>query len=608
MTMRKMHFYHSIRFKFVALLLVVATVPASFVYLIYSNVARNIIIEKYTQSAVQSVYEMNQKIDQTLTNIIDFTDAILINQDFRDSIRSLNRYQSPKFKEMMGNFLISREDVAGIYVYANSTGTSQYFGVSKTLSINYISSLPLQQSTGEILWLPTKNESIKILSGQFEKYYFTFARKIIDLDTMEQLGLMAIDLDESLLTEASLEKDYDQPAKLFFFTNDGLIVSAVDKSLIGNNLSDVPGMKSLKNHLSGQKDAHGYFEFDYSGKRMIAIYANNAITGWKMVKMIPVDYLYSEITYLDRLMLTALIGFALMGILAAGVFSMFLTRPIINLMHSMKLVENGNLSARVTGLRKDELGKLGQSFNFMIEKMGQLIERVIDEERTKKELEMEVLHAQINPHFLYNTLNTIGWMARIQDAPAISDAVVALIKLLRISINLGQETIALSDEIEYVRNYCLIQEFRFNNHFTVEYHIDPACHNIQIPKLVLQPIVENSIVYGSENHSGNFLNIVISATIEAPSLLITVADNGPGIAEEKLRNLIQPENTIEKFSKVGLNNVQQRLKLFFGSQYGLDIHSGPGTGTIVTIKIPLSERVNPSNRSGLNRPGHEAET
>lgn len=586
----KIRFVHSIRFKIVALLLVLAIGPATFVYLVYSNVARRVIVDKYTQSAVQSVYETNKKIDKILNNVIDHTDVILTNQDFRDSVRSLAKYRSQDFKSLMGAFLISREEIAGLYVHSNYSGVSQYFGVSKTQAMDYINLLSLQKSHGEIVWLPTKTETIKILSGRFEKNYFTFARKIIDLDTMKPLGLLAVDLDESLLAGSNSEARDEQAILLFFTTPQGQIVSASDKQQIGKYLSEIPGMSTFVQLLQDQKTSQGYFTFDFQGKEMISIYSTSEVTGWKMVKIIPLGSLYAEISSLDRTMLSALIGFALLGMLIASIFSMFLTRPIIMLSNTMKAVEKGNLSARVKTTSQDELGKLGQSFNFMVEKMRELIEQVIQEERTKKELELEVLHAQINPHFLYNTLNTIAWMARIQDAPAISDAVVALIKLLRISINLGQETISLQDEVEYVQNYCLIQEFRFNNHFTVTYDIAPECLEVQIPKLILQPIVENAIVYGSENHTGNFLEIAIAAFVQDDVMLITVADNGPGMDEATLNHLIRKEENIEKFSKVGLNNVQQRLRLYFGPDYGIEVKSTLGSGTLVMIKVPMSER------------------
>jgi two-component system, sensor histidine kinase YesM len=177
----------------------------------------------------------------------------------------------------------------------------------------------------------------------------------------------------------------------------------------------------------------------------------------------------------------------------------------------------------------------------------------------------------------------------MQGAKNISSTVTALIKLLRVSINLSNEMVTLQEEIEYVKNYVLIQKIRFNEQFQVNYSIDEDCLDCRIPKLILQPIVENSIIYGSREDGSRQLNIEISARREDDNFLINIVDNGPGIEEEVLnRVLFKSEKNVNKFSVVGLNNVIERIKLYFGEKYGLEISSEVGKGTSVRINLPYN--------------------
>lgn len=237
----------------------------------------------------------------------------------------------------------------------------------------------------------------------------------------------------------------------------------------------------------------------------------------------------------------------------------------------------------------NELGALGENFNHMIEHLDQLMKHIVQEEKEKKELELEVLRAQINPHFLYNTLSTIRFMAKAKGENSISDAVLALTKLLRVSISLGKERITLKEEIEYIEHYLLIQRLRFNQKFEFQYDIDTKYETILVPKLILQPMIENSLLYGIENidEDSDEICLVISLYIEKMEngIQIVIQDNGLGMEKEVLENLFQERKSIERFSKVGLNNVNHRLKLYYGEEYGLKVQSKLGEGTTVYVQM-----------------------
>jgi two-component system sensor histidine kinase YesM len=315
--------------------------------------------------------------------------------------------------------------------------------------------------------------------------------------------------------------------------------------------------------------------------------------GWKLIKTIPTEYMYGELYRIQRYLLIGGFLYSILIILYFLFFSFRYTEPMMKMMSVIKKVEQGDLTARTEVRSSDEVGQLGHSLNNMIAEMQKLIDQLIREEQEKKEVELEALHAQINPHFLYNTLNTIKWMAKIQGNDSVSKAITALVKLLRISTNLGKEMISLSEEIEYVKNYIVIQKLRFNKATHIDYHIEENCMNIMVPKMILQPIVENSIIYGMEDEQQE-LHIKISAYLCAEQLFIEIRDDGPGIDPAILKTIFDNDSSKSKFSKVGLNNVNQRIKLYCGADFGLEIETEIGRGTRVLMNLPAS----PVQKSG----------
>jgi two-component system sensor histidine kinase YesM len=270
------------------------------------------------------------------------------------------------------------------------------------------------------------------------------------------------------------------------------------------------------------------------------------------------------------------------------IYTRKITKPIEVMMLQMKEVEAGNLDVRVESYVYNELDNLSESFNQMVNQIKRLMEDIVAVEHNKNELELEVLHAQINPHFLYNTLNTIRWMAKIKGEDSISDALVALVKLLRVSISFGNNMILLEDEIQYIENYILIQRLRFNQMFEIHYNIKEEHKQLNIPKLILQPIVENSLIYGIDEAEKREEPIIIDIFTREQNgrIEIVVKDNGNGIEKDVLDKIFKQEQNINRFSKVGLNNVNQRLKLYLGDEYGLQIVSTVGVGTTVIISVP----------------------
>jgi two-component system sensor histidine kinase YesM len=446
----------------------------------------------------------------------------------------------------------------------------------------------LSESSGQPIWLPTKNKLIGILSGKFEKLYFTLGRKVIDFNTLEDYGYVRIDLEENILHNAYsslLEKDdQNNLSEVFICDKEGRIISHPDKTRIGQFITDEPYAEQVLQDSNG----HNYVLYKNEAEQ-IAIYSTIQNNNWKIVKTLSTNYLYHEINRMNINFVLGGVIYVIVILLFMLIFSFRYTEPMMKMITVIKKVEQGDLTARTEIKSKDEVGQLGISLNNMIGEMQVLIDKLVKEEQEKKEVELEALHAQINPHFLYNTLNTIKWMAKIQGNTSVSKSITALIKLLRISTNLGRDMITLREELDYVENYVLIQKLRFNQAINVSQIIEEDCLDLLVPKLILQPIVENSIIYGLTEERQE-INIDIASFIKDDLLVIEIRDDGPGIEEAVLKTILSGPTDKNKFSKVGINNVNQRIRLYCGNEYGIHIETELGVGTLVRAKLTVKQR------------------
>jgi two-component system sensor histidine kinase YesM len=276
--------------------------------------------------------------------------------------------------------------------------------------------------------------------------------------------------------------------------------------------------------------------------------------------------------------------------------SLDIITPIKRLVEGMKKVESGNKHEDIELDRNDELGYLSESFNKMSKKIDYLVNRIYKEEIALKEAEIKALQAQINPHFLFNTLENINWMAQLNGVPEISDTVSALAKLIDGSIGRGDRMIAFREELEYIENYMTILKNRYENKLEVIKTLDEELMDIRIPRLLIQPLVENAVKHGVEKSRRNGV-IKLDAYRKEGHVVFQVTDNGIGMTPEELEALnlrLQEDALINEGNSsgagrksIGLENVNRRLKLLYGSSYGVEIESSYDEYTKVIVRIPV---------------------
>ncbi|XEC96096.1 sensor histidine kinase [Paenibacillus tarimensis] len=335
----------------------------------------------------------------------------------------------------------------------------------------------------------------------------------------------------------------------------------------------------------------GYEIYKRDGDVSFISYIRSSYTGWTYYNVMPFGNTFKSIILMKNMLIFVfLVSFAALFIIGAGL-TRGITRPIERLTGQMKTLQKGGLErvdpstlAPVSAFM-DEVGVLNRTFRMMMTRIHELIRENYVKQLIIKETEFKALQAQINPHFLYNTLATIDWMAQMSGQKPISRVVVSLGFLLRSSISNKEPLIPIREELEIVRNYITIQKTRFEEQLDFGMDVTGEIGDYLIPKLSLQPIVENAINYGLEEMIGTCV-IRIRGSVRDGCIRITVEDNGPGTNPKLIEKLYSGEIKA-RGSGIGLRNIDERLKLLFGEEFGVTVESGPGRGTCVSLRLPM---------------------
>lgn len=335
----------------------------------------------------------------------------------------------------------------------------------------------------------------------------------------------------------------------------------------------------------------GSFVGDVQGEGYQVCYTSSPVTGWKTVAVYSVKEMTRGLTVLVGLLVFAVSVTCWVVLRVAVRTANSVTQPIAKLRYLMQKAENGNLNVRFKALYADEIGDLGRSFNHMIERIDGLMHRVYEEQQYKREAELKILQEQIKPHFLYNTLDTISWMARDYDAEDIVRLVDALTNMFRVGLSKGNEIITVASEMQHVSNYLYIQKIRYQD--KLNYHIDTPddIKDYMVPKLILQPLVENAIYHGIKRKRGGG-TIHIKGRIEQGKLQFIVQDDGAGITSEQLAQLRQRLAESQEYGSqksFGLPYIVQRLRLHYGSEGRVLVEGWPDQGMRITVILPAQK-------------------
>ena len=391
-------------------------------------------------------------------------------------------------------------------------------------------------------------------------------------------GILLVDMNFSGIQQLFTEVNNDGKGYVYLIGRDGEIIYHPRQNLIFSNIIQ-------ENNQTASTYDEGVHNEEFQGEQRVVVVKTVGYTGWKIVSVVSKESLFSDLNQTRMMALLNLVLAIFLMIFVNQYVAVRITDPLKKLEKSIQGIEMKQQPVVYIG-GPPEIQHLGLTIRFMVEELQELTDKMVKEQEEKRKNELDALQSQINPHFLYNTLDSIMWMIESERYEDAVSMVQALGRLLRISLSRGKNVISVGDELQHARSYLAIQKYRYKNKFTSYFEVEPEIEQYKTIKLVIQPLIENAIYYGMEYMDGEG-EIHIRAYTRDQDLYLEVEDNGPGMPEEQVEHLLTGgEKARQKGSGIGLKNVNQRIQLYFGTQYGLEIESEPDEGTVVRIHIP----------------------
>jgi two-component system sensor histidine kinase YesM len=394
-------------------------------------------------------------------------------------------------------------------------------------------------------------------------------------------GTLVLNIQESAIYNNFRDLMTLQGSQVFLLDSTGIVISSSDKQILG----------SRRPELTSMQGQYGSFTTDHNKRKEQFIYYRVNETGWVLCMEIPITAFMADINTLRTTILVILVISLVIGVVISFWWTSKLTGPIYSLIAGMRNLKQGHLGTLIDHRPRNELGIMIEEFNRMSRSIHDLVEENNRIERGKKRAEIRVLQSQINPHFLFNTLNTIKWMAIAIRAANIMEIITSLGNLIQPIYKSSVPVVSLREEFAYIHDYLKIMNNRYGEGIRLSNNVDEAFLDVQVPRLIVQPIIENALLHGYEysNYQGE---IIIDSEQSGMDVLLYIRDNGRGIQEEKLVELrlkldAPLSDEEEEHGNVGLVNVHQRLRLHYGLRYGITIESGD-SGTCVMLKLPAS--------------------
>lgn len=571
----------SLRKKLMSILIVLTIIPVSIIFLFVYIQQSKIINQTISNVANQEFQLLSDHLNSTLSQAVETSSRFFLDEDIADLL--IQKPTSPEDSEQRRQQL----DMCMRRYSTNISAISFYTalldmdgGVYGTgllldgLTYEQLQTRPwfsrFSRSSFEIIWATDDFLDTYFVSSHTSCVYVI--RQIKDLHTWETIGLLILAIPSSQLIKVSI--GYVQSGQNFYVVNGSDVIAYVDS--LGFGTSYVPS------HLEISSIASNSFVASVNGKKYLVNTDILSRTQWIIITY--TDYAAQLHTFST----TKILYFSLVAayIILASVLSNHLSKrflaPIKQLHQSMQSVKNDGLRIVAEVSSHDEIGDLAVQFNDMLAQINILMDNIVQEQESKRKSEIMALQAQINPHFIYNTLASVRYMIYAGDKDNADLVILSLIKILRNSISSQKALNTVEKEVDILKSYISIQQFTFDTPIDVQFDIQPGIQACHVLKMILQPIVENAILHGLKPKRGD-KQLIIKGYRVHDDIEFQVIDNGVGFDVSLLSD---SPNSTAVHSNIAINNVSSRLRLYFGSRYGLHIQSTPGQGTCATIRFP----------------------
>lgn len=567
-----------------SVIMVAALLIFLFISLTYT---RNTVFDNSTDYISQITQQVNYDIDSYIDYMENISSVVANSADVPRYLfdeKQSDEEREEERQRILTEFqtiLDSRDDIYNIAAVANSGRSivnDGEVGLTDWIAVRELDwyQAALESSNG----IAVSSSHVQNAIPTSYQWVITLSRALFNNQTGEKEGVFFVDLNYSAISDLCNNSKLGTRGYIFIIDEEGNIIYHPQQQLMYGGLRT----ENIDEIMNSEMDS---FVIEDGKDSRLYTMSRSDKTGWTVVGTAYSSELLRNNKQTQMLYFVVAAILLICVVVISHLISRGITRPIENLRDSMSMVQEGKFDkANVEITTDNEIGSLSRSFNVMTEKIHTLMDQNIYEQKQKRKSELKALQAQINPHFLYNTLDSIIWMSEAGRNEEVVVMTSALARLFRQSISNEKEQVPVSQEIEYVRSYLTIQKMRYKD--KLDYHIDVDVSIMKSPiiKFALQPIVENAIYHGIK-YKDTKGNLWVRGFIKDDKVQIEIEDDGIGMDAEAMSHLFDERKTNFKTNGVGVTNVQKRLQLYYGSDYGLSYRSQVGVGTTATVKIPL---------------------
>ncbi len=568
----------------------------------YYNFALENAVKQYSIDAYQNIRQSNTIINQKFLKILEKSELVIKDKDIYNIFNEINpedSYDLLKYDRQLNRVLAKYFD-ANEQIYSYNLITSYYSFGEGFLPYKGFMNSKLHQDiidgAGQLVWEPTYDfiqmfgqDDLEDCNIDDFRFLFSCGRvlnifdnssgAITSLQQGKERPILLINIKESFLSDFYSNIVPNDKMHYFITAQDGSIVSAnsdVSKILAQDSdwLSEVLVQKTGILYLKNNKDD------------IIVCFDTSQITDWTLVSVIRNKDLIPQVEVNIFMTVTRLGSvLILVSLILAYFMSMMVTKPIKKLIAAIKKTGQGDFTSKIPVRGYGELDNLIRHYNNMNDKIQQLINENYEVKLHEKQAQINILNTQLNPHFLYNTLNLVNCIAIENQFPEISKIVVSLSRMLHYTVENNKSLGKLKEELEWLEGYIFIMSTRFDGRFDYGCYVEPELLDYDVPRLFLQPFVENAFIHGFDQMEGGCV-LRISGWIEDKCLHFSVRDNGRGMNSERIKEIMEGN-----YPSVGMKNVHSRLKLMYGDEYGITVQSRVGNGTQIMIRLPDTSNI-----------------
>jgi two-component system sensor histidine kinase YesM len=579
-----------LRTKFLLILLALALIAMTAAGLVTSWINYRYINEEIEKSGRQVTETVDGNISLILDNVTKIADIIYFDKDVQNSLKDVASYSenpdiNKSITDSLVNMVLSSDYISGAYIldrdghfYRSYNEKPKKIEADKIPETSWYQSLSGHQGNGFFI-----HGSDGIIQYASDKDYITYIREIRDVDTYESLALLMVTVDETTIRTYFNKVSSDYDTSFFIADKDGNYVVRPE-----NKTDEIKDNLPL---ILGDKDETVPIRMD--DQTALSVKMPMTDGSWYLVGIFEKSGAKQMLPYYYGLILLIIgiaAGFVVFGSILIN-FAFF--RPLEKLELQMQLVDEGRLEPIETDDSRNEISRLKTVFNHMIHSIKNLIEQVREEQQTASKNELDLLLSQVNPHFLYNTLDTASALALMGENEECAEMIQAVGKFYRVSLSGGRQVVTVRDEIECVKNYVRILNIRYGDTITVKYSVDEELLDCEVLKLILQPIVENAIHHGI-NAKYEKGTVCIRVYSDMDDIFFSVKDDGSGISGEKIQDILNGKAGSSR-SGYGLHSIIERIRLYYGIEEPMSINSSEGCGTEIILhvtKMPKEDRGN----------------